>query len=125
MIEGDQSARKVGLFRRRASRLGRRLAGYKVSQQSDGISSNGPHDRNELDNVDPPLTAFVLGDKGLRALETARELMLGQASTLAGSDHQGAKGGLVGRMDGLVDPTGGSCHRPGKLIPRRDYPKNG
>jgi hypothetical protein len=51
--------------------------------------------------------------------------MLGQAYLFTGSDHQGAKGGLFGRMDGLADPAGGGCHRPGKLIPRRDYPKKG
>jgi hypothetical protein len=50
---------------------------------------------------------------------------LGQAGLLAGSHHQGAKRGLIRGMDGLADPAGGSCHRPGKLIPGWDYPKKG
>lgn len=82
-------------------------------------------DRNKLDDVNSPLTALVFGNKGLRPLEPARQLMLGQARLLAGSDHQGAKDGLFGRMNGFDDTASGECHRPGKLIPIEDYPKKG
>ncbi|WP_425906703.1 hypothetical protein [Nitrobacter sp. TKz-YC02] len=75
--------------------FGRWLAGHQIPQQLDGISPNSAHDRHELDDVDPPFTTLIFGDKGLRALQAVRQLMLGQAGVLAGSHHQGAEGGLI------------------------------
>jgi hypothetical protein len=75
------------LFRGRAPRFGWRLSGHKIAQQLDGIGPNGPHDSNELDDINPALAALVFGDKGLRTLQAAREFMLGQAGLLAGSHH--------------------------------------
>jgi hypothetical protein len=81
------------IFRGRTPGL-RRLARNKIPQQFDGVGPNGPNDCNKLDDVDSPLTALIFGE-GLRLLEAARQFMLGQAGLLAGSHHQGAKGGLV------------------------------
>ena len=72
------------LFRRCAPGFGRWLAGHQIPQQLDGISPNSAHDRHELDDIDATFTAFVFGDKGLRPLQPARQLMLGQAGLLAG-----------------------------------------
>ena len=84
-----------GLFHRCAPRFGRQFASHQIPQQFDGIGSDRSHDGHKLDDVDPPLAAFVLGDKGLGPLQPARQLMSGQAGLLAGSHHQGAEGGLI------------------------------
>jgi hypothetical protein len=51
--------------------------------------------------------------------------MLGQLCRFARPDHELAKSGLVGRMDGFAYTAGARCHQPGKLIPSSDYPKKG
>jgi hypothetical protein len=79
-------------FRRR---LAWRLSDYQIPQQLEGIGTNGAHNRHELDHVDAALAALVFGDKGLGTLQSACQLMLGQAGLLAGSHHQGAEGGLI------------------------------
>jgi hypothetical protein len=75
--------------------LGWLLAGHKVPQQFDGISSDRSHNRNELDDIDPPLSTLVFGDKGLGTLQLACQLMLRQAGLLAGGHHQVAESSLI------------------------------
>jgi len=65
-----------------------------------------------------------LATKGLRLLQTDSERMLGQPCRFARPDHELAKSGLVGRMDGFI-PRVPDVHQPGKLIPSSDYPKKG
>jgi hypothetical protein len=77
------------------ARLGRQLPGNQVSQQLEGIGSNGLHDCHELDDVNATLAALILGDKGLRPPYAACEFILGQAGLLTSSHHQSAKRNLV------------------------------
>ncbi len=54
-----------------------------------------------------PPSYLIFGDEGLLLLQAKGEGMLGQPGGLARPDHQLAKGGLIGRMDGFADPAGG------------------
>jgi hypothetical protein len=100
-------------------------AAQKDHHQLQRIHAKRAGDRDEFHDVEPTLTAFVLGNKGLRFFQAKGEGMLGQPSCLARSNHKLAKGGLVGRMNGFADTAGARCHQPGKLIPSSDYPKKG
>ena len=76
-------------------------------------------------NIDPAFPTLLFGDKRLRFFQTDSERMLGQPCRFARPDHELAKSGLVGRMDGFANTAGARCHQPGKLIPSSDYPKKG
>jgi len=97
----------------------------KGRYQFEGVGSKGTGDCDEFHNIDPAFATLVFGDKGLRLLQTDSERMLGQPCRFARPDHELAKSGLVGRMDGFADTTGARGHQPGKLIPSSDYPKKG
>jgi hypothetical protein len=102
------------------------LAAFQEGRhQLERVRSKGAGDRDEFHDIEPPLATFVLRDKGLGLLQAKRESLLGQPGGLACPDHQLAKGGLVGRMDGFADTASARCHQPGKLIPSSDYPKRG
>jgi hypothetical protein len=68
---------------------------------------------------------LVFGHEGLRLFQKPGEGVLGESGSLARPDHELAKGGLIGSMDGFADTAGARGHQPGKLIPSSDYPKNG
>jgi hypothetical protein len=50
--------------------------------QAEGISTDCSCDRDELDDVDPPLTAFNFRDEGLRLTELVCELLLNHPGIL-------------------------------------------
>jgi hypothetical protein len=79
----------------------------KCRQQLERIGVQGAGYPDEFHDVQPPLAALVFGDKGLRFFQAAGESVLGQTGGLAGTNHQLAKRGLVGGMDGFADRTRG------------------
>jgi hypothetical protein len=99
--------------------------GHKGGHQPDRIRANGTGDCNKFDDIEPPFAALVFGHKGLRLFKKPGESVLDEPGGLASPDHELAKGGLVGSMDGFADTAGARCHQPGKLIPSSDYPKRG
>jgi len=94
-------------------------------QYLDRVGPDRPHDPQEFDDVDPALATFVFGHERLGLFQAFGEVMLGEAGTLAGSDHQLAKGCLLGGMDGFADVARAGGHRRGRVIRSPDYPKRG
>ena len=82
-------------------------AAQKDRHQLERIRAQGAGDRDEFHDIEPALAAFIFGDKGLRSFQTTGEGVLGQPGGLARPDHQLAKSGLVGRMNGFADTAGG------------------
>ena len=80
-------------------------------------------DSQEFDDIDAALAALVLGDEGLRLFQPFGQVMLGETRLFARFDHQLAKGGLLGGVDGFAYAARARSHRPGRLIPSSDYPK--
>ena len=60
-------------------------------------------DRDELDQVDAPLAAFVFRHEALRTAEPVGELLLRQARLGAGGDQQGNEALMIGRPQRLQD----------------------
>src|ERR1700726_3190396 len=79
----------------------------KHRHQLEWVRAEGAGDRDEFHDVEPALAALVFGDKGLRFFQATGEGVLGQPGGLARPDHQLAKSGLVGRMNGFADTAGG------------------
>ncbi|MGY3152200.1 hypothetical protein ACVL91_007909 [Bradyrhizobium elkanii] len=115
----------VELFGASDWRFRRRSSAHKIAKQFDRVVADSADDRNEFDDIEPPLTAFVFGDERLRLLEAASQGMLGKPCSFARRNHNGTKGRLVRRMDGFADAAGGRGHCLDRLIPASDYPKTG
>jgi len=81
-------------------------------------------DLEDLDEVEPPLPAFVLGDERLWSPEPLCELDLGQALGMTAGDQPVAKASIGRTEDG---PGHGCCHAivAGTLIRGWDYPNMG
>jgi hypothetical protein len=99
--------------------------GHKDGHQPERIRAKGTRDCNKFHDIEPPFAALVFGHKGLRLFEKPGKGVLGKPGGLASPDHELAKGGLIGSVDGFADTAGAKCHQPGKLIPSSDYPKRG
>ena len=59
----------------------------KFTNEIAGVDTERRGDLEDLDEVEPPLTALVLRDEGLRPSELGSELGLRDASRLAGLDE--------------------------------------
>ncbi len=57
---------------------------------------------DELDHVEPALTALVLGNERLRPTEPLGDLNLGQPGLLSGRNEQLAQLEMFGRVDRLA-----------------------
>jgi hypothetical protein len=99
--------------------------GHKTRHQLKRVRPQGAGNCDKFHNVKSAFAAFIFGDKRLRLFQAKGEGVLGQPGGLARANHERAKGGMVGRMDGFADTAGARCHQPGKLIPSSDYPKIG
>ncbi len=51
------------------------------------IDAEHLRDFDQLDDIEPPLTAFVFGNERLRPAELVGDLLLGEAGVLAGLDQ--------------------------------------
>jgi len=71
----------------------------QVPQNGKRIRIHGADDLQELDHVNPSLTALVLSHKRLGFAQAFRQLLLGEPSFLASLDHDGAKDGMLGRPE--------------------------
>jgi len=99
---------------------------YKISQQSNGIGAQLSRDLNELDNIKPSLTVFILSHKRLRPPEPSGQLTLREPGPLAHGLHQGLESLLPIRMFGFPHRSAAGVSRaPAKLILQSDYPKLG
>jgi hypothetical protein len=76
----------------------------------DRVSANRARDRYEFDNVETPLTAFILCNKGLGPFQSLGELLLGELGALSRSDHQLAKGEMSRRTQRLSDIARARSH---------------
>src|SRR5260370_26635970 len=90
-----------------ASRFALGATAQKGRHQVERIRAQRTGNRDEFHDIETTLAPFVFRDKGLGLLQTKRESLLGQPGGLACPDHQLAKSGLVGRMDGFADSSGG------------------
>jgi hypothetical protein len=99
--------------------------GHKGGHQPERIRTKGSGDGYKFHDIEPAFAALVFGHKGLRLFQKPGEGVLGEPGGLASPDHEFAKGGLIGSVDGFIDTAGARCHQPGKLIPSSDYPKRG
>jgi hypothetical protein len=99
--------------------------GHKGGHQPERVRAKGTGDCNKFNDIEPTFAPLVFGHKGLRLFQKPGEGVLGEPGGLASPNHEFAKGGLIGSMDGFADTAGARCHQPGKLIPSSDYPKRG
>jgi len=67
--------------------------GFNDRQNLERVKSDGARQNDQLDNVDPALTAFKAGDEGLVASEPVRQVFLAKA-----------------RIDASVDQRLAECH---------------
>ena len=128
MIRGPTRGPDLGLSLGRSPLRTRRFAfarAHKGGHQPEGIRAKGAGDGNKFNDIEPAFAALVFGHKGLRFSQKPGEVVLGKSGGLASPNHEFAKGGLVGSVDGFIDTAGARCHQPGKLIPSSDYPKRG
>jgi len=88
-----------------------------------GISAHHPDDFDELDDVEPPFAALVLGDERLRPLQSGGDLGLGQAGRLAGRNEKLTKCDMLRAAKGFAHATPGRDDEQEKLIRISDYPK--
>jgi len=69
--------------------------GFNDRQNLERVKADGARQDDQLDNVDPALTAFKTGNKGLVASEPIRQVFLAEA-----------------RFDARVDQRLAECHLP-------------
>ncbi len=69
--------------------------GFNDRQKLERIKADGTRQNDQFDNVDPALTAFKTGNKGLVASEPIRQVFLAEA-----------------RFDARVDQRLAECHLP-------------
>ncbi len=77
---------------------------YCLLQSCDEVLQTQPErlaKHPQLHHIDPPLTAFGLGDKRLRFAEPLGELYLRQTGPLAGFLQGFEEDGVTGGVDGL------------------------
>jgi len=67
--------------------------GFSDRQNLDRVKTDGARQNDQLDNVDPALTAFKTGNKGLVASEPVRQVFLAES-----------------RLDASVDQRLAECH---------------
>jgi|ERR1700730_3995755 hypothetical protein len=82
-------------------------AAQKHRHQLEWIRAKGASDGDEFHDIKPAFATFIFSDKGLRFFQATGEGVLGQPGGLPRPDHQLAKSGLVGRMNGFADTAGG------------------
>jgi hypothetical protein len=70
----------------------------KLTHEIARVDTESGGDLEDLDEVEPPLPALVLRNKGLRPSEHVGELRLGDASRMAGLDEPFAEP-LIGRAE--------------------------
>ena len=60
---------------------------FNDRQNIEGVKADGPGEDDQLDDVDPALTAFNARHEGLMALELDRQVLLTEARLDAGVDQ--------------------------------------
>jgi hypothetical protein len=91
----------------------------------DRICAYDAGDGDEFHHIESVFAALIFCNKRLRFFQANGQGLLGKAGGLSRADHQGAKGGLIGRMNGFSDTASARCHQQGTLIPPSDYPEKG
>ena len=109
----------LGLLRRRTT--GRQ----KFPEQLHGINAQRLGDRDKFHDIDPPFTALVFGDEGLRSAELLGQGMLANAGLLSRCDKKFDQAGIFRGSQGFLHGRRGWDWAAGNLIPRLDYPKKG
>jgi hypothetical protein len=62
--------------------------GFNDRQNLERVKANGARQNDQLDNVDPALTAFKAGNEGLVASEPVRQVFLTKARFNPGVDQR-------------------------------------
>lgn len=90
------------------------------------INSHSFGNVEKFNHVQPPLSAFEFGHKGLRAGKALRKIHLGHTGLPAGFDEEAPKIVVPGCKDGFrhASPIPTSQHQP-LLNLNRDNPKTG
>jgi hypothetical protein len=65
------------------------LSGDEIPKHPDGIATERPCDRDELDDVDPALTALVLGDERLWPAEFFSQGLLTNSGVMSRCNEDG------------------------------------
>ncbi|MGY3492322.1 hypothetical protein ACVW1B_001741 [Bradyrhizobium sp. USDA 4502] len=97
-----------------------------MPEQLGGVGTKGFGDRDELDDIEPPLHALIFGDKGLRLAELVGERVLADASLVPYGDKKRDEAPIFGRLKGFLHRRRELGKRAaGNLILDSDYPKKG
>lgn len=94
-------------------------------QNADGIGADCLRNHQKLYDIEPALTAFDLGNEGLRLFKPAGEVVLGEPGRLARLHDQVAKGGLGWGMDRFCNAARAKCHGARQRDPIIGLSQNG
>jgi hypothetical protein len=83
----------------------------KLPHGGAGLEVERSHNINELDGAEPPFSAFIFGDKGLRLTEALGDTGLRQATLVAKITQQLAELDLARRAQRVAH-----CLKPGVLL---------
>jgi len=84
----------------------RRKAALQALAKGGQRQAKSPAEGAQFHDVEPPLAALAFADKGLGLAEALRQILLGQAATLAGGLELPEEDGVLGRRDALVHESG-------------------
>jgi len=88
--------------------LARRQTTLKALGKARQRQPEGAAKGAQFHNVEPPLAAFALADKGLALAETGSQRFLRQPARFAGRPELPKKYGVLGRCNALVQDSPGS-----------------
>ena len=95
-------------------------------EQPRRVRLHRPRDPNELDYVDTPLTALVLGDERLRAPQALRDFLLCELRPLPRVPQHTRDGSVRAGVDRLHRARAPACNEAvSSIIPVPDYRKKG
>ena len=83
--------------------------GFNDRQNLERVKADGARQNDQLDNVDPALTAFKAGNEGLVASELGRQVLLTEARLDAGVDQCLAECHLSSASDCLCHASHTFC----------------
>ena len=84
--------------------------GFNDRQNLERVKADGARQNDQLDNVDPALTAFKAGNEGLVASELSRQFSLSKACLDSGVDQRLAECHLSRASDCLCHASHTFCN---------------
>lgn len=94
-----------------------------MSKKGHWVLSEGTSDRNELDNINAALAAFIFSHERLGSIDSPCHLMLCEAGSLARRNQELPELQVFFAVDRSAHVVPGRGNERGKLIPLLDYPK--